>query len=472
MHQYEKKVLKAMLMHSSVPTLAEHTCLPPDAVTRALYWLEEKKLVEIDEKKEISYAPTDECITYIKHGFPEYKVAKKAESGAALQDLSEADKKIGLSWAIKNGWVKVENGNLVLLEEGKKAAERDMLAESSRPLLEGGKPDEKTIETLKKRNLVEEKEKKKLSPSLTKEGARQAEKVEVKDEVNQLTKDMIVSGKWKEADIRPYDIKAPGEDLYPGKRHLLMRMAEKVKRIFAEMGFEEMEGPIIESSFWTFDALFQPQDHPARELADTFYMKEKSKLPPKTLVKKVKKAHEEGWGYNWDEEEAGKTVLRTHTTAVSARALSELDPKTPKKFFCVGRVYRNESIDFKHLAEFYQVEGIVAWENATFRDLLGLLKEFYKRLGFEKIRFRPSYFPYTEPSLEVEVYFEEKKEWMELGGAGILRPEVTVPLCGRYPVLAWGLSLERPLMLMKNINDIRTFYRNDIDWLRNASLED
>jgi phenylalanyl-tRNA synthetase alpha chain len=242
------------------------------------------------------------------------------------------------------------------------------------------------------------------------------------------------------------------------------------------MGFAEMEGPMVESAFWNFDALFQPQDHPARELADTFYLEGKAKLPSKELVEKVKESHEKNWKYKWSREEAGREVLRTHTTAVSARYLSRLDEvlkksgEKGKKYFCVGRVFRNEATDFKHLAEFHQVEGIVAWDGANFRHLLGLLKEFYKRLGFEKVRFRPSYFPYTEPSLEIEVFFEGRGEWMELGGAGIFRPEMTKPLCDVYPVLAWGLSLERPMMLMEGMEDIRTFYRNDLEWLKKSRI--
>ncbi|MCX6772740.1 MAG: phenylalanine--tRNA ligase subunit alpha, partial [Candidatus Micrarchaeota archaeon] len=145
--------------------------------------------------------------------------------------------------------------------------------------------------------------------------------------------------------------------------------------------------------------------------------------------------------------------------------------KAPKKYFSIGKVYRNEATDYKHLAEFFQVEGIVVWEGATFRDLLGCLKEFYSKLGFEKIRFQPSYFPYTEPSLEISVYFEKKQQWLELGGAGIFRPEVSIPLCDRYPVLAWGLSLERPLMLLNDMDDIRDFYRSNVGWIRRQKIQ-
>jgi phenylalanyl-tRNA synthetase alpha chain len=259
----------------------------------------------------------------------------------------------------------------------------------------------------------------------------------------------------------------------PARRHPISRLREKVRAIFLSMGFEEMEGPIVESAFWNFDALFQPQDHPARNLADTFYLPGEAPPIPSSLSEAVKKVHEKGWHYQWDERIARQMVLRTHTTAVSARTLYKKSNKMKMgKFFCVGKVFRNEATDYKHLAEFYQVEGIVLWEEASFGNLLGLLKEFYARLGFEQIRFRPSYFPYTEPSLEVEVFHPQRKTWLELGGAGILRPEVCLALGVGYPVLAWGLSLERPFMLAHEVEDIRTLYRNDLGWLRNFQIID
>jgi phenylalanyl-tRNA synthetase alpha chain len=134
-------------------------------------------------------------------------------------------------------------------------------------------------------------------------------------------------------------------------------------------------------------------------------------------------------------------------------------------------VYRNEATDYKHLAEFYQVEGIVVWENASFVNLQGCLKEFYKQLGFNKIKFVPHYFPYTEPSMEIHVYHEQRKEWIELGGSGIFRPEVSIPLWGKYPVLAWGLGIERLPLLKYDIKDIRTFYQNDLKWLRETKTD-
>jgi phenylalanyl-tRNA synthetase alpha chain len=293
-------------------------------------------------------------------------------------------------------------------------------------------------------------------------------------EINTLTREMLLSGSYKGALFRPYDVSAPAEVPSPAKRHMISRLRSKISRIFTDMGFDEMQGSEAQSAFWNFDALFQPQDHPARELADTFYLKNGIELPSDSeLVARIKKVHEKCWGGAWSGEVAKKGVLRTHTTAVSASYLYNecRGSNAPKKYFSVGKVYRNEATDYKHLAEFFQVEGIVVWEGATFRDLLGLLREFYRKLGFDKIRFQPSYFPYTEPSLEISVFFEKKQQWLELGGAGIFRPEVSIPLCDRYPVLAWGLSLERPLMLLNDMDDIRDFYKGNAGWLRKQKVQ-
>jgi phenylalanyl-tRNA synthetase alpha chain len=136
------------------------------------------------------------------------------------------------------------------------------------------------------------------------------------------------------------------------------------------------------------------------------------------------------------------------------------------KVFCIARVYRNEAIDYKHLAEFHQVEGIMIDDNCTFQDLVGTLRTFYGKLGFSDVRVTPSFFPYTEPSAQVEAYNPIREEWMELGGCGMFRPEVTRPLGITQNVAAWGLGLERPIMLREKLGDIRTFFRNDLDWIR------
>ncbi len=470
LQKYERQVLKALELVSTLSDLVNLTKLNKDKISRALYWLAEKGLIDIKEtiKKEIKL--TEEAEKYLKIGFPELNVIEKASKNKKITDLTQEEKRIGLAWTSRNDWVKLDNGKLIPTEKGLAALRIKAISKACEYVFNNKKLDEFSKNHLLKRNLIIEKIEKDLSARITEKGQKELKELpKEQEELKVLTQKNILSGEWKKKFILPYDVTIDTEEIYPGKRHILALFMDKINTIFTEMGFEEMEGDIVQSSFWNFDALFQPQDHPARELADTFYLKENIiPLPEdKKLIKEVKDTHEKGWEYKWNIKTAEKSILRTHTTSISSRYLYEkCQEKKPQAFFCIGKNYRNETIDYKHLAEFYQVEGIVIWEDATFIQLLGLLKEFYKKLGFDKIRFVPGYFPYTEPSVEVEAYFSDKDEWIELGGAGIFRPEVSLPLCGRYPVLAWGLSLERPLMLMYDISDIRTFYKNNITWLR------
>ncbi len=457
LHRHEKVLLKELEKGKAG---IEEIKMNADSARRAAFWLQEKGLAKVSEKESKTFVRSEECGKYLKGGFPEIKILEK--DGAEVAKLGP-EERIGLIWAKKNGWITIDGGKIKKLKD---AGGYSLVKAAENP----ENASKEDLEVLLKRKLVREEVGKEFVVELTEKGKKEAKGIgEIKEEIGELTEDIIVSGAWKGAEFRPYAL-APTKDAPLGKVHPMTKMVRKVKRVFRDMGFEEMEGNMVESAFWNFDALFQPQDHPARELADTFYLEGEEKLPEKALVERVKESHEKGWKYTWDPEEAKKRILRTHTTVLSAQYLHKLKGKEAKKYFAVGRVFRNEATDFKHLAEFHQVEGIVAWEGATFRDLLGLLKEFYLRFGFEKIRFRPSYFPYTEPSVEVEVFFEERKEWMELGGAGVFRPEMTKPLCDVYPVLAWGLSLERPMMLMEGLKDIRTFYKNDLDWLRSPSV--
>jgi phenylalanyl-tRNA synthetase alpha chain len=324
-------------------------------------------------------------------------------------------------------------------------------------------------------------------------------------ERNSLTPEDLESGAWKEIKLRPYDVKLAAKDVYPAKIHPLRKIIEQTRRAFLEMGFAEVVSPMVESAFWNFDALFQPQDHPARDMQDTFYMlhpataplpgekgvrtllseapsgpgRKKSSDPfveAAAVVQNVKQTHEngwttgsEGWGYTWSPERSKQVVLRTHTTAATVRALAA-NPKPPGKFFCVGWTYRNETISFKHLPVFHQVDGIIIDEEANLASLMGTLQEFYSKMGFGRVKFKPAFYPYTEPSVDVVVYMESRGKWLEMGGAGIFRPEVTLPLGCNYPVLAWGLGIERLAMLRFGLSDIRELYRPSLDALEEVPL--
>jgi phenylalanyl-tRNA synthetase alpha chain len=449
MYKGEDKVLRLLSERKemTLEELSSGTGLNPDAIRRIVESLKGEGYATTDISEKVVITPTDEFKAYAESGTPESRVYKAAAAGKSLADLSPDEKRFGLPWARKKGFVEIENGAIIASkDEAEVLGSEKRMADAYRRIAEAGFLEDATLlDELFIRNLVKKK----------------------------AGREVVVkySGKPVPERMPEFDSSAPVADAEVGKAHVITAFRDRIAEIMSEMGFEEMDGSVVESTFWNFDALFQPQDHPARDLADTFYLKGDSPLPDdKALVRKVKEAHEKGWKYKWSEAEARRTVLRTHTTALSARFLAKAGDKKPRKLFAIGRVFRNEATDFKHLAEFHQVEGIIAWEGASFRDLLGILRTFYSKLGFEKIRFRPSFFPYTEPSLEVEVYYEPRKTWLELGGAGVFRPEVSIPLAGVYPVLAWGLSLERPLMLMLGLDDIRTFYRNDIDFLRNARI--
>jgi phenylalanyl-tRNA synthetase alpha chain len=320
--------------------------------------------------------------------------------------------------------------------------------------------------------------------------------VRVLKERSTLTPEDLESGAWREIKLRPYDVSLPAKDIYPAKIHPLRKIIEQTRRAFLEMGFAEVASPMIESAFWNFDALFQPQDHPARDMQDTFYMRdpataplpgEKGDKPPRKkrlipffarpeIVDQVRRTHEdgwetgsEGWGYTWSPERSRQVVLRTHTTAATIRALAA-NPNPPGKFFCVGWTYRNETISFKHLPVFHQVDGIILDEEANLASLLGTLQEFYTKMGFGRVKFKPAFYPYTEPSVDVVVYMESRKKWLEMGGAGIFRPEVTLPLGCKWPVLAWGLGIERLAMLRFGLSDIRDLYRANLDALEEVPL--
>ncbi|RZF44677.1 hypothetical protein LSTR_LSTR000629 [Laodelphax striatellus] len=286
-----------------------------------------------------------------------------------------------------------------------------------------------------------------------------------------LTPEMIATGSWKTKAFKPYNFEATGILPNSGHLHPLLKVRTEFRQIFLEMGFTEMPtNNFIESSFWNFDALFQPQQHPARDAHDTFFLldpklTDDSKFPPDYL-ERVKTVHSkggyrsQGYRYDWSVKEAQKNLLRTHTTANSARMLYKLAQEKefkPSKFFSIDRVFRNETLDATHLAEFHQIEGVIADYDLSLGNLIGVLYEFFKKLGITQLKFKPAYNPYTEPSMEIFCYHSGLGKWIEVGNSGVFRPEMLLPmgLPEKVNVIAWGLSLERPTMIKYGLNNIR-----------------
>lgn len=294
----------------------------------------------------------------------------------------------------------------------------------------------------------------------------------------QLTKEMLARGSWETTQFNTYNFNALGVPVGGGYFHPLLKVRAEFRRILMTMGFEEMPtNRWVESSFWNFDALFQPQSHPARDAHDTFFIKEPAQTltVPEDYYERVREMHQVGGhgsiGYRYDfkRDEAFKNLLRTHTTAISSQMLYRLANQpggfTPAKYFSIDRVFRNEDMDATHLCEFHQVEGLVADYNLSLKDLIGMIRTFFQRIGITDLRFKPAFNPYTEPSMEVFGYHPDLGKWTEIGNSGMFRPEMLAPmgLPEGVRVIAWGLSLERPTMIKYKISNIRDLFGHKVD---------
>ncbi|MCQ2052656.1 MAG: phenylalanine--tRNA ligase subunit alpha, partial [archaeon] len=431
-------------------------------------WLSTKGLVVIDEEHVTFYVLSDKKIAEI--GLAERRaiqIIDKAGGQINMADLAKSmpgEDKIAVGWMKKKGLADIRkegvNKVLVLTDEGNKVLKKKMPDECFIDMLTQGPisksdVDEKIAKDLMGRQgMITENVIMKRTIRLTDMGREViASGIELKEEIAQVTDSIIQCGKWKNSEFRKYDVQTFAPAVYPAKKHPLSRLGAEIRRLYTSMGFTEFDGEYVEPAFWDLDVLYVPQDHPARELQDTFYLSNPRRFdlsPYEDLIKKVKSIHENGgdtgsigWGGKWSREIAEQALLRTHTTVNTITYVSK-HPEAPAKVFSLSRIFRKESIDATHLPEFTQIEGIVIDENANFDMLVSLIKEFYSKMGFDQVRIRPAYFPYTEPSLETEVFFNGK--WMELGGAGIFRPEVVAPFGVKYPVLAWGLGFERLAM--------------------------
>ncbi len=463
LHPLERKVIPFLKDNISLTELCKKVKLKEVEVMRALQWLENKKILKIRKDVQEIITVNPEYSKTTEKGLPEKRLLLALKKSSNLQDarkIAELDNNefnISLGLLKRKKAIKLENKKIMITAEGKKLLKENFPQEQlfkKLPLKysELSEQEKKHYQDFKNRNIIVTTLKKDRYVLLTNLGKELSKKDLTGELTDAITKEVIKSRSWKKKKFRRYDVKTQVSKIYHGKRHFVNQTNDYARRIWIELGFKEMTGPLLNTSFWNFDALFTAQDHPVRELQDTFYIKnpKKGKLPNKQLVERVKKTHENGWNtkstgwkYSWDKEEAKKNVLR------------------------VGKCFRNETLDWSHLFEFNQTEGIVIDPDANLKHLLGYLKEFFRKMGYPKIRFRPAYFPYTEPSIEGEVYDPTRKKWIELFGAGIFRPEVVKPLLGEdIPVLAWGPGFDRITMLYHNLKDLRDLYKNDLKQLR------
>ena len=412
----------------------------------------------------MGYRLTKEGKEYLQKGLPEKNLIKLLKSGPLT--IEEAEKKverfnIALLWAKKKGWIELKFNQLVLVKEPESIPEETAL----RKIEKGEKIEPEILKTLIQRKLVE------------KVVVGKVDKL-VGKKITNLTPELIKTGLWRKVIFKHYRVNVPAPKIYPGKIHPYRQVINQVRKKLINLGFKEVRGPLVELNFWNCDALFMPSDHPARGIHDIFTVKNPKfgKVLDKKLWKRVEATHKrgwvtgsKGWGF-WDSTLAKRLILRSHGTAVSARTLAKLKKEDlPCKVFMIDKVFRPDVIDSEHFIEFEHCEGIVVDENVNFVHLLGYLKEIAKIVGAKKVRFKPSYFPFTEPSVELQTYSKELG-WVETGGAGIFRPEVTLPLGIDVPVLAWGIGIGRLAMSKLGVKDIRYLYSNDLEWLRNTPI--
>lgn len=470
MSDLQLQLLKAVDAGNGIPNTLENeefSQIDANTLHSNLTSLWAKEMVVFSKIETDRWGLTKEAEDIVANGSHEIRVLDevlKSLDGLKISDvnskLGQAGK-LGQGKAFKNGWIAKNDDKLVAKVT---SLPQDTTKEHLLAIQKSGSlDDKKEIAELKKRKLI----------TLTKIVGFKVDKgpqfaLTITNLETDITSDMVVNNNWKDLKFKPYNFNSEGVYPQSGSLHPLMKVREEFRQIFFSMGFTEMpSNQYVETGFWNFDTLFVPQQHPARDLQDTFYLKDpvKAKKPEDAEYwNNIKQVHEDGkfgsigYRYPWKEEESLRMVLRTHTTAISSAMLHQLakDPK-PTRLFSIDRVFRNEAVDATHLAEFHQVEGVLAGYDITLGDLIGFMEDFFFKMGVTNLRFKAAYNPYTEPSMEIFAYHEGLGKWVEIGNSGMFRPEMLEPmgLPKNLRVLGWGLSLERPTMIKYGVSNIR-----------------
>ena len=494
-------VLRHLGGKASVEQLINKAELSDAAVMRIALTLKEKNLIRIHAEPQAIVKLGAEGEDHAENGLPERRVVKILVASDGEVELDEAIKQaslnvkfkqIALGWILRKKWATYDSEtntlriadrlNQIAVPEGNDEKLLRYLHDNNQtPLNLLDAELQASVQTLKKRKLLTTEVKTQRIIEITSTGKQLAKQSKIDiEEVTQLTPELIITGKWRTTKFQKYNIEAPVAKTWPGKKHPYLSFLEEVRIKLVTLGFKEMTGPIVETSFFNFDALYTPQDHPAREENGIYFIKKPEFgdiRAYEAAVNNVKATHENGWTtgstgwrYDYSTQEAKRLILRGHGTCLSARTLLMPDLEIPSRYFSIARCYRPEVVDKTHLSEFNQVEGIVVDEKLTLRDLLGVLKKFALEIaGADKVRFKPDYFPFTEPSVELSA-FKKGYGWIEFGGSGIFRPEVTLPLGVKTPVIAWGLGVDRLFMMRAGIEDIRDIFSQRLDWLRKKEV--
>lgn len=482
LHQYERKLLQHVHENTTFDELKQ-SGLDDIEIKRALQWLSNKGLVIAERTVYETLELSDKGKQYKASGLPQTRFMNaltndwKSMSSISQETGMTQNELFSCIGPLKRGYIILEKRDELYVKRGPIANTFDQSAllhflHQDFPV-HSDRADNQIVEQLSKDNVFVKNKIEQIKASITSDGKIIQQQNLNQEYLGTVTSELLRRPDIENAEFRSYNCLDPLPRVSRTRKHFVTSAIEKVRNVWVNLGFQEMDGPIVENAFWDMDVLFTPQDHPAREMQDTFYVEGTMELPE--WKDKVKDMHEnggslnsKGWQLSFSENESKKCLLRTHTTSLSAHALHNLTEKDlPAKYFTIGKCFRNEALDWKHLFEFYQVEGIVVDKQLGMPHLKWYLLEFYKQMGYSDVRLRPAYFPYTEPSVEVDGWHPEKKEWVELGGAGILREEVTEMLCGfKCSVLAWGQGMARSISGKYGITDIRNLYENDLEQIQ------
>lgn len=474
----EYKILKNLIDSPKyADELASLLAIPSSTIYSWIEEMKEKGYLSVKEEIYKKINLTEEGKRYAKIGLPERRLALflKENGPSRIDDLkkhfSEKELEIAIMHALNKKMVEYKEGYFIFKSLTEYEDEKILKEINSKGEIIT-KEINKHVSSLKKRGLIEINEYKRSLVIINEEIANSIKSnlYELIPEKSRITSEDIISGTWKNFPLKPYNLEALPPRIYFGRSHPYMRFLEEVKKILLEMGFEEFDWDYILPELWNFDILFVPQDHPARDVHDTFRIRSIEGDIDEDLASKIKEMHENsykealGWKYEWKQEIAMRLILRTHTTPVSIRYIYTNKDKEAK-VFCISRNFRRDMPDKTHFIEFYQCEGIMIGKDLNFSNLLAFFKEFASRLGLEKVRFKPSYFPFTEPSVEGSV-FHEKLGWIEALPGGMFRPEITKMLGISSRVLAWGIGIDRLAMASLGLDDIRDLFSKDLEFLR------
>ena len=461
--------------------VAERAGLPLDVVRGSLQRLRAKHLANVDEESTERVRLTRRGEEAKSEGLPERRLIQAiAESPGKALDAAgvEAAGLVGEERSAAIGILRrrrlLEDGVPFRLTEGASHAPELPEERALQEIAAGAEDvDPDLVKVLVRRGLasIEHVSHKRWTPS--EEGRRVPTDAEEGTLLGALTPAVLASEAWRTTPFRPYDVRATVPYASGARPHPYLAWLREFEEILVGLGFSQSEGPLLETEFWNADVLFMPQEHPARSIHDVLSVRGlRGRAPPAELVERVAAVHEgraipgekeplgTGWRYPYDRVMAARPVLRSQTTAVSARFLAGR-PRAPFRMYCIDRNFRKDPVDATHHVEFGQCEGVLGEEGVTLRHLIGVFHALAEAIGIREIRIRPSYFPFTEPSIEGYVR-HPRLGWIEAMPGGLFRPEVLRPLGIDVPVAAWGIGVTRLAMVSLGVSDIRDLFEDDL----------